>query len=60
MAQQEAHSSFAALDEQQRRQAMIRFAVLRPHLEEEVPLTRAAIEAGVRSCPSTWWKIGLS
>ncbi len=47
MAQEVAAASFAALDEQRRGQAMVRFAALRPHLEEGVPLTRAAGEAGV-------------
>ncbi len=47
MVQEKATSSFAALDEQRRRQAMVRFAVLRPYLEEGVPLTRAAGDAGV-------------
>ena len=47
MAQEGAATSFAALDEPQRKQAMARFAVLRPHLEEEVPLTRAAAGAGI-------------
>ena len=36
------NTSLAALDEQQRGQAMTRFAVLRPYLEEGVRLTRAA------------------
>ena len=40
-------TSFAAVNEQQRKQAMARFAVLRPYLEDDVPLTRAAGEAGV-------------
>ena len=47
MAQEVAAAAFAALDEQRRGQAMARFAVLRPYLEEDVPLTRAAGEAGV-------------
>ena len=38
---------FAALGEDRRREAMARLAVLRPALEEEVPLARAADEAGV-------------
>ena len=45
--QDRAVSSFAALDEQQRKQAMDRFAMLRSHLEDDVPLTCAASEAGV-------------
>ena len=47
MAQEEAAAHFAAQDEQQREQAMARFAVLRPHLEGGVPLTRAADAAGI-------------
>lgn len=38
---------FAAIPEDRRREAMARLAVLRPTLEEEVPLARAAAEAGV-------------
>jgi len=47
MVQEGAATSFAAMDGQQRKQAMARFAVLRSHLEDDVPLTRAAGEAGV-------------
>ncbi len=47
MVQELAATSFAGLDEQRRKQAMIRFAMLRPCLEEGVPLTRAASEAGI-------------
>ena len=47
MVQEGAVTSIAALDEQRRAEAMTRFAVLRPHLEEGVPLPRAACEAGV-------------
>jgi len=48
MAQEEAAAaSFAALDERRREQAVARFAVLRPHLEEGVALTRAAGHAGI-------------
>ncbi len=47
MMQEGTATSFAALDGQQRKQAMARFAVLRPHLEDDVPLTHAAGEAGV-------------
>jgi len=36
-----------ALTEAQRQVAMERFAVLRPHLEADVPLARAARYAGV-------------
>jgi hypothetical protein len=37
----------ASLSEEQRRKAMERFAVLRPHLEDGVPLLRAARDAGI-------------
>jgi len=37
----------SALTEEQRQLAMERFAVLRPHLEEDVPLAQAARHAGV-------------
>ncbi|MGW4095068.1 Mu transposase C-terminal domain-containing protein [Nocardia sp. NPDC004750] len=37
----------AGLSETERRAAMDRFEVLRPHLEDDVPLTRAAAHAGV-------------
>jgi putative transposase len=47
MTQDRAAASFAALDERRREQAMARFAVLRPSLEEGVPLARAAGGAGV-------------
>ena len=47
MAQNGTAASFTALDEQRREQAMARFAVLRPHLDEGVPLSRAAGHAGV-------------
>jgi putative transposase len=47
MKQEGAAASLASLDEQRRGQAMTRFAVLRPCLEEGVPLTRAASEAGI-------------
>ena len=38
---------FVALSEDRRREAMARLAALRPTLENEAPLTRAAAEAGV-------------
>ena len=38
---------FAALSEDRRRKVMARMAVLRPALEDEMPLARAAAEAGV-------------
>ena len=47
MARKRARASLAAPGEEGQAQAMARFAVLRPHLEESVPLTRAAREAGV-------------
>ena len=47
MAQDGTVASLAALDERRREQAMARFAVLRPHLEEGVPLARAASHAGI-------------
>lgn len=47
MVQEVAAASFAALDEQRRKQAMVRFAALQPYLEEGVPFPRAAGEAGV-------------
>ena len=47
MAEIQAIASFAALSEEGQQQAMARFAVLRPHLEDEVPLTRAAADADV-------------
>ena len=39
--------SLACLSEQQRKEAMARFAILQPHLENDVPLARAARLAGV-------------
>jgi putative transposase len=39
--------AFAELTAPQREQAMGRFAVLRPHLEQDVPLARSALAAGV-------------
>jgi len=39
----------------QREQAMARFAVLRPHLEDGVPLARAAGEAGVAARTAQRW-----
>ena len=47
MTQDEATTPLAALDERRRGQVMARFAVLRPHLENDVPLTHAADHAGV-------------
>lgn len=48
-------TSFAALSEQQRTQAMARFAVLRPHIEEGVPLSRAADHAGIALRTAERW-----
>jgi len=45
----------ATLTEAQRAQAMVRFAVLQPHLEREVPLARAAREAGVALRTARRW-----
>ena len=42
MAQDRTPASFAALSEDQRVQAMARLTVLRPHLDDGVPLTRTA------------------
>ncbi|MEY9988129.1 hypothetical protein ABIE67_000161 [Streptomyces sp. V4I8] len=39
----------------QREGVMRRFAVLRPHLEDGVPLARAAAEAGVACRTAQWW-----
>src|SRR4051794_918413 len=47
MAQDKTPASFAALSEDQRVQAMARLTVLRPHLDDGVPLTRTAAAAGV-------------
>jgi putative transposase len=47
MARERTTASLAALGEGGQARAMARFAVLRPHLEDGVPLTRAATEAGV-------------
>src|SRR3954470_16409401 len=46
MASDRAPASLAALSEDERQRAMARFAVLQPHLERDVPLTRAAADAG--------------
>jgi len=45
----------ATLTEAQRAQAMVRFAVLQPHLERAVPLARAAREAGVAPRTAQRW-----
>ena len=44
-----------ALTEEQRQSAMERFAVLRPHLEEDVPLEQAARHAGVAVRTAERW-----
>ena len=47
--EQEQHiaPALAACTEEERQQAMARFAVLRPHLNEDIPLSEAARDAGV-------------
>lgn len=40
-------SALAALTEEQRQQAMVRFAVLQPHIDEGISLSEAACNAGV-------------
>ena len=47
MTQDKTPASFAALSEDRRAQAMARLAVLRPHLDDGVPLTHTAAAAGV-------------
>lgn len=47
--------SLTELSDAQRRAAMARFAVLRPHLEHGVPLPRAADEAGVAVRTAQRW-----
>ena len=47
MARERPTASFATLTGEGQAQAMARFAVLRPHLEDSVPLARAADAAGV-------------
>lgn len=47
--------SFTALSEERRQQAMARFAVLRPTLEDGVPLARAAAEAGIPARTAERW-----
>ncbi len=44
-----------ALTEEQRQSAMGRFAVLRPNLEEDVPLAQAARHAGVSVRTAERW-----
>jgi putative transposase len=47
--------TLAQLSDAQRAQAMVRFAVLRPHLEEGVSLPRAAVAAGVAVRTAERW-----
>lgn len=47
--------SLAGLSEQQRKEAMARFAILQPHLEGDVPLARAARQAGVAPRTAQRW-----
>ena len=42
-----ARAAFAGLSEARRRRAFDRYRKLRPHLEQDVPLTRVAAEAGL-------------
>ena len=53
MVQEGAATSFADLDEQRRKLAMIRFAVLQPHLEGEVPLVGGRCKAQPPAATST-------
>lgn len=47
--------ALAELTNHQREQAMGRFAVLKPHLEEEVPSARAAAAAGIPAGTAERW-----
>ena len=47
MARESKTTPVVTLTEEQRQMAMKRFAVLQPHLDEDVPLARAARQAGV-------------
>jgi putative transposase len=51
-------SELAGLTEIQRVQAITRFAVLRPHLEDDVSLARAAEAAGVPMRTAQRWLAG--
>jgi putative transposase len=55
MARERGTTPLAAPSEEGQARAMTRFAILRPHLEEGVPLTRAAREAGVPSRTAQRW-----
>ena len=48
---------FAALTEGQRQLAMQHFAILRPHLEEGIPLSRAARHAGIPIRTTERWLV---
>jgi len=45
--EQNTESVLAALTEEERQEAMVRFAVLRPHLNDSIPLSEAARDAGI-------------
>jgi putative transposase len=47
--------SLASLSDRQREQAMVRFAVLQPHLENNIPLARAARDNGVALRTARRW-----
>ena len=47
--------ALANLGDERRRQAMDRFAVLRLHLEDGVPLTRAAADSGIPLRTAQHW-----
>lgn len=47
--------SLACLSEQQRKDAMGRLAILRPHLGQQVSLARAARQAGVAARTAQRW-----
>jgi putative transposase len=55
MTSDRAQAALAALSADRRQQAMARFAVLQPHLEGDVPLTRAAANAGVSLRTAQRW-----
>jgi len=55
MTQDKTPASFAALSEDRRAQAMARLAVLRPHLDDGVPLTHTAAAAGVSLRTAQRW-----
>ena len=47
--------SLASLSDRQREQAMVRFAVLQPHLEKNIPLARAARDGDVALRTARRW-----